>query len=87
MLTCLNKYNLVTAALLLHTVVSFAQRATHAIDDSSNTPLDLSNPFEVIVFILLPIIILILYGLYRKKNKEEKQKNQSVDKSKQNQNK
>lgn len=84
MLKCPNKYTLVIALLVLSTVASFAQKATHAIDDKSNTPLDLSNPFEVIVFIILPIVIIILYGLYRKRAKEEKQKNESANDNKAN---
>ncbi|QQY81468.1 adenylosuccinate synthetase [Tamlana sp. s12] len=37
-----------------------------------NQPLDLSDPFEVIVFIILPIVIAILYFLWRKQNQKDK---------------
>ncbi|MDN3493789.1 adenylosuccinate synthetase [Winogradskyella bathintestinalis] len=32
-------------------------------------PLDFSDPFEVIVFIILPILLFILYFVWRKSNK------------------
>ncbi|WP_194767505.1 adenylosuccinate synthetase [Tamlana sp. I1] len=37
-----------------------------------NKPLDLSDPFEVIVFIVLPVIIVILYFLWRKQKQKNK---------------
>ena len=33
----------------------------------NNTPLDLSNPFEIIVYIVIPIVLLVLYFFLRKK--------------------
>ena len=35
-----------------------------------NKPVDMSDPFEVIVFIVLPIIIVILYFLWRRDKKK-----------------
>jgi len=35
-------------------------------------PIDLSNPFEVIVFIVVPILLVIFYFIYRKKHKDDK---------------
>ncbi|WP_178988525.1 adenylosuccinate synthetase [Winogradskyella schleiferi] len=32
-------------------------------------PIDFSDPFEVIVFIILPILIIAFYFLWRKKNR------------------
>ncbi len=42
----------------------------------NNTPLDFSNPFEVIVYIVIPVLLLLLYFFLRKRrrnsaNKEE----------------
>jgi hypothetical protein len=36
-----------------------------------NHPIDLTNPFDVIVYIVLPILAVIFYILWRKKKKEE----------------
>ncbi|MDW5288535.1 adenylosuccinate synthetase [Formosa sp. PL04] len=37
-----------------------------------NTPVDFSNPFNIIVFIIIPIIVIILY-IYWKKTKNKKE--------------
>ncbi|MHB0755384.1 adenylosuccinate synthetase [Polaribacter sp. M15] len=37
-----------------------------------NQPLDLSDPFEVIVFIVLPILVIIFYFLWKKQNNNKK---------------
>ncbi|NND64202.1 MAG: adenylosuccinate synthetase [Flavobacteriaceae bacterium] len=42
----------------------------------NNTPLDFSNPFEVIVYIVIPIALLILYILLRKRRRA---KNKSIE--------
>lgn len=33
----------------------------------NNTPLDVTNPFEIIVYIIIPIVLLVLYFFLRKK--------------------
>lgn len=35
----------------------------------NNAPLDVSNPFELIVYIVIPIILIVLYFFLRKKRK------------------
>ena len=37
-----------------------------------NTPLDLSDPFDVIVFIVLPIVAVILYLLWKRQKNNKK---------------
>ena len=37
-----------------------------------NQPLDLSDPFELIVFIILPALAVFFYILWRKKRKDKK---------------
>lgn len=32
-------------------------------------PIDLSDPFEIIVFIILPILIIVFYLIWRNKNR------------------
>ncbi|GAA4281194.1 adenylosuccinate synthetase [Gaetbulibacter aestuarii] len=36
-----------------------------------NSPIDFSNPFELVVYIILPILIVIFYIIWRKKKKNE----------------
>lgn len=40
-----------------------------------NTPLDLSSPFDVIVFIVLPILMIVFYFYWRNKKKKEEEDN------------
>lgn len=35
------------------------------------SPIDFSNPFEVIVYIIAPILLVIFYFVYRKKQKKD----------------
>jgi len=38
----------------------------------NNTPLDVSNPFEVIVYIVIPIALLVFYFILRKKMRRDR---------------
>lgn len=38
----------------------------------SNSPIDFSSAFDVIVFIVLPILLIAFYLIWRKKQKDEK---------------
>jgi len=38
----------------------------------NNAPLDFSNPFELIVYIIIPITLIVLYFFLRKKRKSGK---------------
>lgn len=38
-----------------------------------NVPVDLTNPFDVIVYIILPILLVVCYILWRKKRKKKKE--------------
>jgi hypothetical protein len=35
----------------------------------NNTPLDLSNPFEVIIYIVITVLLIVMYFFLRKKKK------------------
>ncbi|MCM4153738.1 adenylosuccinate synthetase [Arenibacter sp. N53] len=37
-----------------------------------NDPIDLTNTFDVIVYIILPVLMVIFYFLWRKKKKKDK---------------
>ena len=39
----------------------------------TNTPIDLTKPFDLIVFIILPILVIIFYILWRRKKKQDKE--------------
>lgn len=46
----------------------------------NNSPLDISNPFEVIVYIVIPLVLIVLYFFLRKKrrsNLEKEEENNS----------
>ncbi len=38
-----------------------------------NNPIDLTSPFDVIVYIVLPILMIIFYILWRKRKKKDKE--------------
>lgn len=40
---------------------------------SDGEAFDFSSPFDVVMFIVLPIVIVILYILYRKQRKRDKE--------------
>ena len=42
----------------------------------NNTPLDISDPFEVIIYIVIPVLLIVMYFFLRKKNKHNKDKDQ-----------
>lgn len=42
----------------------------------NNTPLDLSNPFEVIIYIVIPVLLIGLYFFLRKRNRQAKKEDQ-----------
>ncbi|MEQ8218902.1 MAG: adenylosuccinate synthetase [Arenibacter sp.] len=38
-----------------------------------NNPIDLTSAFDVIVYIILPILMIIFYIIWRKKKKQDKE--------------
>lgn len=55
--------------LFLKTGLQIPKEVPHP---DNNSPLDLNNPADIIIYIVLPIIVVILYFLWRKKNRKEK---------------
>ena len=43
-------------------------------NSDDNSPIDLTSTFDVVVYIILPILMIIFYILWRKKKKERKGK-------------
>ncbi len=37
---------------------------------NNNSPIDLSNPFDVLVYIVAPVALIVLYLYLRKKNRK-----------------
>jgi preprotein translocase subunit YajC len=50
----------------------YAQKPTHSPNPQDNTPIDFNNLFDVIVFIVLPILMIIFYILWRKQVKKNR---------------
>ncbi|HEY9168372.1 MAG TPA: hypothetical protein VIN72_02690 [Lutibacter sp.] len=51
----------------------YGQKPTHSQNPQDNTPIDLNNLFDVIVFIILPIVVVIIYFLWRKQVKNDRE--------------
>ncbi|NNM22292.1 MAG: adenylosuccinate synthetase [Flavobacteriaceae bacterium] len=37
----------------------------------NNTPLDFSNPFDVLIYVVLPLILIVLYFTLRKRRRND----------------
>lgn len=70
MLPSIHKFKYI--ALFFFTGFIYGQRPTHSPNPQDNTPIDLNNLFDVIVFIVLPIGLFILYFLWRKQVKKNR---------------
>lgn len=57
--------------LLFSTLETIAQIPKDVPHPDNNSPIDLSKPFDVIVFIILPIVIVFLYSIWRRKKKNK----------------
>jgi len=60
------------ATLFFFTPFLYAQKPTHSPNPQDNTPIDFNNLFDVIVFIVLPILMVIFYILWRKQVKKNR---------------
>lgn len=50
----------------------FAQIPTEVPNPSDNKPVDLSNPADIVIYIVLPICAIILFLVYRKNKRNQK---------------
>ncbi|TPV33435.1 hypothetical protein FJ651_10135 [Paucihalobacter ruber] len=66
--------------LLLSGFLGHAQRPTHAPSSQNNYPIDLNSWFDVLVFIILPLIIIVLYFMWRRQVKIDKKKDKDISK-------
>lgn len=60
------------AVLFFFTPFLYAQKPTHSPNPQDNTPIDFNNLFDVIVFIVLPILMFIFYIIWRKQVKKNR---------------
>ncbi len=62
-----------TKVVLLFFMTSFiyAQQPTQAPGSQNNSPIDLSNWFDIIVYIILPLCMVLLYFLWRRQVKRD----------------
>jgi uncharacterized membrane protein YhdT len=58
---------------LLLTTAIFAQQPTHVPGPQTNSPIDLNNWFDIIVFIILPLVMIIFYFMWRRQVKMDKE--------------
>lgn len=59
--------------LLLNSSLLFAQKATEA-NRPQDTPLDFSKPENIVLFIVIPIVFVILYFVWRNLQKKDRLK-------------
>jgi hypothetical protein len=50
-------------------MIDFDQIPREVPHPDNNTPLDVTNPFELIVYIIIPIAMIVFYFFLRKKGK------------------
>lgn len=56
------------------------QIPTDVPNPANNTPVNLNNPFEVILYVIAPILLFVLYLYLRKKSRSNKTTNESDEK-------
>ncbi|MFV0572145.1 MAG: adenylosuccinate synthetase [Xanthomarina gelatinilytica] len=47
------------------------QKSTYSQNPRDSGVVDLTRPFDLIVFVILPIIIIVLYFIWKKKKQDE----------------
>lgn len=65
--------------LLLSTAL-MAQQPTHVPGPQTNTPIDLTSWFDIIVFIVLPLVMVFFYFQWRHQVKKEKEEAKKKEK-------
>jgi heme/copper-type cytochrome/quinol oxidase subunit 2 len=64
----------ITILLLLFYSILSAQQPTHVPGPQTNSPIDLNNWFDIIVFIILPLVMIFFYFMWRRQVKMDKKK-------------
>ena len=61
--------------LTLFSLKSFGQIPTEVPHPDNNTPVDFSNPADIIIYIVLPVIVIILYFVWRRNARRREDEN------------
>lgn len=72
----------ITILLLLFYNILSAQQPTHVPGPQTNSPIDLNNWFDIIVFIILPLAMIIIYFMWRRQVKNDKEAERTKDNTK-----
>lgn len=65
----------ITIILLFSGFLLTAQQPTHAPSPQNNSPINLNSWFDILVFIIIPIILFVLYFMWRRQVKIDKENN------------
>lgn len=63
---------IVQAFVFLVSALMFAQRPTHSTGPNNNDPIDLSNWVDILIYIVFPVVIILVYILWRRMVRKEK---------------
>lgn len=67
--------------IFFFTTAMLAQQPTHVPSPQNNTPINLNNWFDIVVFIVLPLVMVFIYFLWRRQVKMDKEAENRKDKS------
>lgn len=65
------KLHILYILFALFSLKSLGQIPTEVPHPDNNTPVDFSNPADIIIYVILPVIVIILYFVWRKKAKRK----------------
>lgn len=63
--------------IVLFSFLAVAQQPTHVPSPQNNSPINLYSWFDIVVFIILPIILIVIYFMWRKQVKNDKENENS----------
>lgn len=66
----MNSKNLLLLIICCFTAVCLGQIPTEVPHPTNNTPIDLSEPADLIIYVILPIIAVILVFIWRSKRRK-----------------
>lgn len=64
----------VNLIFILFSFLATAQQPTHVPSPQNNSPINLNSWFDIIVFIILPIVLIVIYFMWRRQVKIDKEK-------------
>lgn len=70
------KPHILYTLLALFSLRSFGQIPTEVPHPDNNTPVDFSSPADIIIYIVLPVIVIILYFVWRRNARRREDENE-----------